>query len=104
MAWIKLMNSDIEGISEAMSFFTYEKFADNIGIQPIYLSMYMVFSFFAVIWDFFIDPRIGLTRNGKWMARIWAFHYYMMVVLLSSRMELLVLLFISFLGIGYFEG
>lgn len=104
LAWINLLNSDVDGISEALNFFTYEKLANNLGIQPIYLSMYMVFSFFAVIWDFFIDPRIGLTWNGKWMARIWAFHYYMMVVLLSSRMELLVLLFISFLGIGYFEG
>lgn len=91
-------------LSEALSFFTYEKLAYNIGIQPIYLSMYMVFAFFCVIWDFFIDPRVGLTKAGKWMAIAWAFHYYMMVILLSSRMELLVLLFVSFVGLIYYKG
>ncbi len=103
-AWINMQNAGEIDLPEALSYFTYEKLAGNLGIQPIYLSMYMVFSFFAVIWDFFIDPKIGLTKSGKWMARIWAFHFYMMVILLSSRMELLVLLFISFLGLAYYQG
>ena len=38
------------------------------------------------------------------MAATWAFHFYMMVILLSSRMELLVLLFVSFLALGYYDG
>lgn len=103
-AWISFLSNDSTGLTDSLSYFTYEKFASTLSIQPIYLSMYMVFSFFAVIWDFFIDPRIGLTRSGKIMAQIWAFHFYMMVILLSSRMELLVLLFISFLGIAYYDG
>ena len=103
MAWMAFLSNQDLGHSESFSYFTYEKFASTIHIQPIYLSMYMVFSFFAVIWDFFIDPRIGLTKAGKLMAQIWAFHFYMMVILLSSRMELLVLLFISFVGIAYYD-
>lgn len=104
MAWINMSLSESAELSDSLGYFTYEKLASNIHIQPIYLSMYMVFSFFAVIWDFFIDPRIGLTKSGKWVAGIWAFHFYMMVILLSSRMELLVLLIVSFLGLGYFDG
>ncbi len=104
MAWIAFLNAGDGDLTEAMSHFTYEIFAKSIGIQPIYLSMYMVFSFFAVIWDFFIDPRIGLTKSGRVMAQIWAFHFFMMVILLSSRMELLVLLFISFVGIAFYTG
>jgi O-antigen ligase len=103
VAWIAFLSSDSTTIAQSMSFFTYEKFASTVGVQPIYLSMYMVFSFFAVIWDFFIDPRIGLTKSGKLMAFTWAFHFFMMVILLSSRMELLVLLFVSFVGIAYFD-
>jgi O-antigen ligase len=76
----------------ALDYFTYERLAYNVGIQPIYLSMYMVFSFFAVWWDYFLHPKIGLTRSGKWMARIWLFHFFMMTILLSSRMGLLILL------------
>jgi O-antigen ligase len=103
-AWRNLINAGDVDLSQALGYFTYEILAANIGIQPIYLSLYMVFSFFAVIWDFFLEPKIGLTKSGKWMARIWAFHFYMMVILLSSRMELLVLLFISFLGLAYYQG
>jgi O-antigen ligase len=103
-AWMHVSKLEDPTIAQALGYFTYEQFAATIGVQPIYLSMYMVFCFFAVIWDFFLDPRIGLTKAGKWIAGIWAFHFYMMVILLSSRMELLVLLFISFVGIGYYDG
>ena len=103
-AWRNLINAGEVDLSQALGYFTYEILAANIGIQPIYLSLYMVFAFFAVIWDFFLDPKIGLTKSGKWMARVWGFHFYMMVILLSSRMELLVLLFISFLGLAYYQG
>jgi O-antigen ligase len=104
IAWQKVIAAPTEELDKLLGYFTYEQFAAFTHIQPIYLSMYMVFCFFAVIWDFFIDPRIGLTKVGRWVAMIWAFHFYMMVILLSSRMELLVLLFISMLALFYFEG
>jgi O-antigen ligase len=104
IAWEKVMLNSNADLEELLGYFTYEQFAEAIHIQPIYLSMYMVASFFAVIWDFFLDPKIGLTRAGKWVARIWAFHFYMMVILLSSRMELLVMLFISFVALAYYDG
>lgn len=103
-AWIKLLNSGTTDFAESLGYFTYENLASNIHIQPIYISMYMVFSFFAVLWDFYLDPRIGFTKSGKTVAGIWMFHFYMMVILLSSRMELLVLLFVSFIAIGYYDG
>jgi len=104
IAWQKVMMNRSADLDQLLGYFTYEKFAQAIHIQPIYLSMYMVAAFFAVIWDFFLDPKIGLTKVGKWVARIWAFHFYMMVILLSSRMELLVLLFISFLALAFYDG
>ena len=103
-AWRNSINAGEIDLNKTLGYFTYELLAENIAIQPIYLSLYMVFSFFAVIWDFFLEAKIGLTKSGKWMARIWGFHFYMMVILLSSRMELLVLLFISFLALAYYQG
>jgi len=57
--------------------------------------MYMVFALFGVLWDFFLQPKIRLTKSGKFMASVWVFHFYMMVVLLSSRMELLIMIFLG---------
>ena len=48
MAWYNMSLLESSDISLSLSFFTYEKLASSIHIQPIYLSMYMVFSFFAV--------------------------------------------------------
>jgi len=92
-AWINYY-TQIPLLTSDLDYFTYERLADNVGIQPIYLSMYMVFAFFGVLWDFFLQPKIGLTKAGNMMATIWLFHFYMMVVLLSSRMELMILIFL----------
>ncbi len=93
-AWVNYY-TQIPLLQSDLDYFTYEKLAANVGIQPIYLSMYMVFAFFAVLWDFFLQPKIGLTKAGNLMATIWLFHFYMMVVLLSSRMELMILIFLA---------
>jgi O-antigen ligase len=90
-------------LDNGLDYFTYEKLAINVGIQPIYLSMYMVFALFGVIWDYFLQPKIGLTKSGKLMAFIWMFHFYMMVVLLSSRMELMIMVFLGSILIFWLE-
>ena len=103
-SWFALQQAgDIE-FTKALNYFTYEKLAGHLGIQPIYLSMYMVFSFFAVIWDFFLEPKVKLNSKGKILCQLWAFHFYMMVVLLSSRMELMVMLLTSFIALAYYNG
>jgi O-antigen ligase len=63
----------------------------------------MVFALFGVIWDYFLQPKIGLTKSGKIMAYIWIFHFYMMVVLLSSRMELMIMIFLGSILIFWLE-
>ena len=90
-------------LAHDLDYFTYEKLALQVGIQPIYLAMYMVFSMFAVWWDFFLQPKVGLTKEGKVMAGIWIFHFYMMIVLLSSRMELLIMLLLASVLILWLE-
>ena len=73
-SWFALQQAgDIE-FTKALNYFTYEKLAGHLGIQPIYLSMYMVFSFFAVIWDFFLEPKVKLNSKGKILCQLWAFH------------------------------
>lgn len=101
-AWINYY-TQIPLLPNDLDYFTYEKLAENVGIQPIYLSMYMVFAFFSVLWDFYLQPKIGLTKAGNIMATIWIFHFYMMVVLLSSRMELMILIFLTSLLILWLE-
>ena len=101
-AWINYY-TQIPLLKNDLNYFTYEVLAGNVGIQPIYLSMYMVFAFFAVLWDFFLQPKIGLTKAGNMMATIWLFHFYMMVVLLSSRMELMILIFLTSILILWLE-
>lgn len=94
-AWFNYYTHTPQVLANDLDYFTYEKLATNVGIQPIYLSMYMVFALFGVLWDFFLQPKIGLTKAGKLMASVWIFHFYMMVVLLSSRMELLAMIFLG---------
>ena len=101
-AWINYY-TQIPLLKSDLDYFTYEVLAGNVGIQPIYLSMYMVFAFFGVLWDFFLQPKIGLTKAGNMMATIWLFHFYMMVVLLSSRMELMILIFLTSVLILWLE-
>lgn len=101
-AWINYFTQTLL-LESDLDYFTYEKLANNVGIQPIYLSMYMVFAFFAVLWDFFLQPKVGLTKAGNIMAAIWVFHFYMMVVLLSSRMELMILVLLTSILILHLE-
>lgn len=82
-------------LANDLDYFTYEKLANTVLVQPIYLALYMVFAFFGVWWDYFLQPKVSLTKAGRGMAFIWLFHFFMMVILLSSRMELLVLLFLT---------
>jgi len=102
-AWFNFYTHTPFVLESDLDYFTYEKLAVNVGIQPIYLSMYMVFALFCVLWDFFLQPKIGLTKSGKFMAMVWIFHFYMMVVLLSSRMELMILIFLGALLILWLE-
>ena len=102
IAWFNYY-TQIPLLQNDLDYFTYEKLANNVGIQPIYLSMYMVFAFFGVLWDFYLQPKIGLTKAGNLMASIWLFHFYMMVVLLSSRMELMILILLISILILWLE-
>lgn len=103
-SWLQSQGNHNIPMDQVLNFFTYENLASSFGIQPIYLSMYMVFSFFAIIWDFYIDPLKQSNKVLKWFAGFCALYFYLLVIMLSSRMELLVLLFITFVGISYFDG
>ena len=102
-AWINLESQSPNAIKNTLDYFTYERLAANVGIQPIYLSMYMVFALFAVIWDLFLEQKSKLSKSQEVIAQFLAFNFYLMVVLLSSRMELLIMLSIGSLLILWVE-
>ncbi len=71
---------------------TYEKLAGTIGFQPIYLSLYMVFACFAIYalgrFERFSE-QFFFGRNV--LVALLFFFFFVSVVLLSSRMEIMVL-------------
>jgi O-antigen ligase len=71
---------------------TYEKLAGTVAFQPIYLSFYVVFAFFA-LWFLYSMPRFGgqVFFGHKRLVYPLMFFFFAAVVMLSSRMEIMVL-------------
>ncbi len=71
---------------------TYQKLGGAIAFQPIYLSFYLVFAFFATMALGFSPQHQGqwFYRKKTWVYLIMSF-LFLCVVMLSSRMELMVL-------------
>lgn len=78
--------------TEWLEAITYEKLAGSIGFQPIYLSFYLVFVFYAML-ALYADQRF----EGQWFYRKKGRTFPLMVlvfvaiIMLSSRMEVMVL-------------
>lgn len=71
---------------------TYEKLASTVAFQPIYLSFYVVFAFFA-LWFLYSNSRFSgqiFFRNRRLVYPLM-FFFFAAVVMLSSRMEIMVL-------------
>lgn len=84
---------------------TYQNLGGAIAFQPIYLSLYMVFAFFAAL--FLCHQK---RFEGQWFYQkqrvvypLMAF-FFLSVVMLSSRMELIVLFVTSGALILFFSG
>lgn len=71
---------------------TYYQLAESIGFQPIYLSFFMVFVFFALL-GLYADPRFSgqWFYRKKWRAFPLMAFAFVSVIMLSSRMEVVVL-------------
>jgi O-antigen ligase len=76
-----------------IDFITYQNLAKAIGFQPIYFSLYLVFAFFALVALYRDDRFTGqLFYENHRLTPLLLIFIFATIVLLSSRMELLVLI------------
>lgn len=79
-------------ITEWLDAITYYELAESIGFQPIYLSFFMVFVFYALL-GLYADQRFTgqWFHHKKWRAFPLMAFAFVSVIMLSSRMEVMVL-------------
>lgn len=77
-------------------YFTYKIFASAINIHPVYFSMYIVFSSCLAIWLWW--DKSGSKKNINNWVILFLVYNFIVVILLSSRTQLLSMLL---LGTGF---
>lgn len=71
---------------------TYQHLANTISFQPIYLSLYLVFAFYALLALYLNDGFRGQFFHGqKSRAFPLLAFFFVAIIMLSSRMEIMVL-------------
>ncbi len=100
-----IVNGGLKYLETGENWMAYKKLGSFLGFHPTYFSMYLSFAFFIVL--FFLTEKIK-THSSKYKigSGILAGWFFIIIILLSSRMTILATVFIlgfSFLRWMHFQ-